>query len=341
MRAAVYHGSGSVEVVERPTPVPAGDQVLIQVAVCGICGTDRHIYHGEYAARPPVVLGHEYSGVVAAVGPGVADLLPGTPVAVDPNIACRVCRPCRRGQPHLCSNLRALGVDLDGGFAEYTLAPRAQCFALPEGVSLLEGAMAEPVACCVHGMDLAQVRTGDTVVVIGGGAIGLILAQLARLQGAGRVVVSDPLAFRREMALRLGADAVVDPTAEDPLAMGGALEGGADVAIEAVGATSTAAQAVAWAAPGATVLWFGVTPPGQVVAVEPNLVFQKELTILGARMNPHTHAHAIALLASGRLSVRPLITQQAPLEALAELLARGPGEQIKTAITPNPGLILT
>jgi 2-desacetyl-2-hydroxyethyl bacteriochlorophyllide A dehydrogenase len=339
MRTAVFHGVGRLEIVERATPRPGPGQVLLQVAACGICGTDRHIFHGEFATRPPVIIGHEYAGIVVEIGPGVTDLAPGDHVAVDPNIACGVCRPCRRGQVHMCRNLTALGVDLDGGFAEYSLAPRAQCYALPQEVSLLEGAMAEPLACCVHGMDLAQVRSGDAVAVIGGGAIGQILAQLARLQGAGRVVLSDPAASRREMALRLGADAAIDPLAEDPLAAGGALEDGADVVIEAVGSARTTAQAITWAAPGAAVLWFGVTPPGEAVAVEPNLIFQKELTIRGARINPYTHGRALALLGSGRLQVRPLITQQAPLEALPALLAEGPGDQIKTVIVPDPALL--
>ncbi len=339
MRAAVFHGVGHMELVERPRPQPGPDQVLIQVAACGICGTDRHIMHGEFATHPPVIIGHEYAGIVTEVGSSVADLAPGMAVTVDPNITCGTCRPCRRGQVHMCRNLTALGVDMDGGFAEYALAPRAQCYPLPQGVSLLEGAMAEPLACCIHGMDLAGVRSGDVVAVIGGGAIGQILAQLARLQGAGRVVVSDLATSRRQMALSLGADAAVDPLQGDPLAENGPLAGGADVVIEAVGSPQTTAQAIRWAAPGGTVLWFGVTPPGETVAIEPNLIFQKELTIRGARINPYTHGRALALLASGRLRVEPLITQRAPLEALPTLLTEGPGDQIKVVITPNPALL--
>ena len=334
MRAAVYHGVGEIEIMERPMPVPGPGDVLVRVAACGVCGTDHHIYHGEFATRPPLIIGHEYAGVVEAVGEGVTDLAPGMQVAIDPNISCGICRPCRRGQVHMCRNLMALGVDMDGGFAEYSLTPRAQCYRLPEGVSLLVGAMVEPVACCVHGIDLSGICAGDTVAVIGGGAIGQILAQLARLQGAGLLVLSDPVASRREMALRLGADAVLDPTADEPLAAGGALEGGADVVIEAVGSARTTAQAIDWAAPGATVLWFGVTPPGDTVPVEPNRVFEKELTIRGARINPHTHERALALLASGRVTVEALITQQIFLEALPDLLADGAPDQIKTVVSP-------
>jgi L-iditol 2-dehydrogenase len=334
MKAAIFHGTGRIEIAEVPVPEPGPDDVIVRVGACGICGTDRHIFHGEFTTQPPVIIGHEYAGVITATGAEVATLQVGDRVAIDPNMSCGTCAPCRRGQIHMCSHLRALGVDTDGGFAEYSRVPQAQCYRLPDRLGLLEGAMTEPVACCVHGMDLAGVRSGDTVAVIGGGAIGQIMAQLARLQGAGRVVVSDLSATRREMALTLGADTVIDPLAQDPLCAGGLLEEGAQVVIEAVGSARTNAQALDWAAPGGTVLWFGVTPPDQTVTVSPNLIFEKELTIRGARINPFTHARALALLGSGRLTVSPLITQRATLDELPALLAAGPDDHIKTVIVP-------
>jgi 2-desacetyl-2-hydroxyethyl bacteriochlorophyllide A dehydrogenase len=334
MKAAVFHGIGDMRVSQVADPIPGPGQVVIRVHACGICGTDRHIFHGEFSTRPPVVIGHEYAGVVTTIGEGVTGLHPGDRVAIDPNMPCGQCVPCRRGQVHMCRNLMALGVDTDGGFAEYSVVPEAQCYLLPQSMSLLEGAMTEPLACCVHGMDLAGVRSGDTVAVIGGGAIGQMMAQLARLQGAGHVIVSDLSAARREMALDLGADAVIDPASEDPLCTRGVLADGANVVIEAVGTASTNAQAIDWAARAGTVLWFGVTPPGQTVMVHPNLIFEKELTIRGARINPYTHARAIALLGSGRLTVAPLITLQASLDDLPGLFAAGPGDHIKTVIVP-------
>ncbi len=334
MRAAVFLGDGQLELREAPVPTPGPGDVLIQVAACGICGTDRHIMHGEFRTAPPVVIGHEYAGTVVAVGHQVDDLQVDDHVTVDPNITCGICRPCQRGQVHMCRNLTALGVNRDGGFAEYALAPRSQCYRLPEQVDLLDGAMTEPLACCIHGIDLAGIRAGDRVAVIGGGAIGQLLAQLARLSGAGIVVVSDTLAERRQMALQLGADVAIDPLHEDPVTIGGVIEGGADVVIEAVGSRVTNRQAIDWAAPGGTVLWFGVTPPGQTVEVEPNLIFEKELRIQGARINPFTHNRAVALLGSGRIAVRPLITQQIGLDQLAtELLQPSPG-QVKTVVIP-------
>lgn len=334
MKAAVFEGPGRLAVRECPVPQPAPDEVLIRVAACGICGTDRHIMHGEFATHPPVIIGHEVAGTIAAVGADVHDLHEGDAVAIDPNILCGMCRPCQRGVVHMCQHLTALGVDRDGGFAEYAVAPRKQCYRLPQSVSLLHGAMIEPLACCVHGIDLAGIRPGDRVIVIGGGAIGQLLAQLARLCGAATVVVSDPVPERRALAMKLGADAACDPLAADPTAPGMWVEGGADVVIEAVGSQPTTRQALAWAAPGGTVLWFGVTPPGQTIPVEPNMIFQKELRIQGARINPFTHSRAVALLGAGRVNVAPLITQQISLDELPAELAEPKAGQVKTVVLP-------
>jgi len=333
MKAAVFYGTGDLRIEERAVPQVGPGQVLVRVAACGICGTDRHIYHGEFATEPPVIIGHEFAGQVIEVGTGVDELAPGDNVAIDPNIPCGICRPCRRGKIHLCENLRAIGVSQDGGFADLCLLPRAQCYNLPASVSPLAGAMTEPLSCCVRGIDQAGIQVGDTVAVIGGGAIGQMLAQLARLCGATRLVLSDPIPSRREMAISLGAvDTVIDPLHENPLALGGVLEGGADVVIEAVGSVTTTRQAVAWAARGATILWFGVTPPGQMVEVEPNEIFYKELTIRGARINPFTHSRALALLVSGQVRVEPLITRRITLDELPRALQEPPGQDVKTVV---------
>jgi L-iditol 2-dehydrogenase len=140
MQAAIFRGIGQIDVVEVPVPRPGPGQVIVRVAACGICGTDRHIFHGEFSTRPPVIIGHEYAGVVSAVGEGVTTVSVGDRVAIDPNMPCGYCAPCRRGQIHMCQNLTALGVDTDGGFAEYSLVPEAQCYRLPERLSFLEGA---------------------------------------------------------------------------------------------------------------------------------------------------------------------------------------------------------
>ncbi len=327
MQAAVYEGVGRVRLVERPDPRPGVDELLVQVQASGICGTDRHIFHGESPARAPVILGHEFVGRVVAVGDEVDPVWVGRQVSVDPNVYCGQCDYCRDGRPQLCTHLEAIGVTRDGGFAQYCVVPEKQALPVPEGLRVKEAAMAEPVACCVHGIDLAGIRAGQTVAVLGGGAIGLILAQLAWAQGAADVVVSEPAAPRRQIAAEIGLEAI------PPEELAGRLPDGADVVIEAVGARATTAQALEIARRGATVLFFGVTPMGQKIEVEPFQIYQKELTIKGSALNPFTQQRALALLGSGRVKVAPLITHTIDLADLPNILASpAPPEMVKAMV---------
>ncbi len=329
MRALVFEGKGRVGVREQLKPEIQAGHVLVRVKACGVCGTDGHIFHGEFPASAPVVLGHEYAGEVVEVGAGVTDLRPGQRVAVDPNVVCGTCRPCHQGKVHLCENLTALGVNYDGGFAEFSLAPRQQLYPFPERLDWAAAAMAEPIACCLHGTDLAAIRPGQTVLVIGGGAIGQIHAQLAKLSGAGRVVLSDPVAGRRELARQLGVDDTLDPRAQTVEEMRAALGGGADVVVEAVGSAPTAEQSLQLAAAGGTVIWFGVAAPGARCNVSPFDIYRREITVRGSFVNPFTHSRALALLAASRLQVGPLITRQVGLEQLPAVLAEPAGDDVK------------
>ena len=158
MKAAVFYGKGDIRVEEHAIPAPAADQVQLRVKAAGVCGTDMHIYAGAKGAtecEPPVVLGHEFSGVVEQVGAGVTRFRAGDRVTVDPNIACHACHFCRTGRPHLCEGMVATGVNLDGGFAQLCNVREEQTYLLPDGVSFEEGALCEPVGCCLHGMDMA------------------------------------------------------------------------------------------------------------------------------------------------------------------------------------------
>ena len=218
MKGAFFLGNREFEVRDMEKRPLAADEVRIRVMACGVCGTDVHIYHGEAGSAevtPPVVLGHEYAGIVEEVGADVKGLAPGDHVAVDPNIYCGACTPCRDGKKQFCEHLQALGVTRDGGFAQYSAAPAAQCFKLAPELPFEAGAMAEPLACCLHGIDAAGIRPGSTVCVIGGGAIGLLMVQLARLSGAAKVILSEPVELRRSAGLSVGADLAVDPLRED------------------------------------------------------------------------------------------------------------------------------
>ena len=187
MKACYFLGDKNFEVQDIDIPEALPGTVVIKNMVCGICGTDVHIYHGEPGSAdvtPPIVLGHEYSGEVIAVGEGVTGISCGDHVTIDPNIYCGSCVACRSGKKQMCDSMEAIGVTRDGGFAQYSRVPASQVYVLSPEISFEAGAMAEPVACCLHGIDLAGIRAGDRVCVVGGGAIGLIMVQLARLSGA-------------------------------------------------------------------------------------------------------------------------------------------------------------
>ncbi len=325
MKATYFLGGGRFETREEPIPAYGADDVLVRVAACGICGTDVHIWHGDKGSAevtPPVVLGHELAGVVEAVGAGVTAFMPGDHVTVDPNSYCGRCRWCRIGKKQLCERLYAVGVNRNGGFAEYCSVPQAQCFLLDPEVPLRYGAMTEPLACCLHGIDRARIRTGDTVLVVGGGAIGLMMLQLARLQGASKVVVSEPVAMRREIALSLGADGVIDPVHGSVAERLEAILGrpGADVVIECVGNTLAVKQAFEAADRGSTVLLFSVPKPGTAHPLDLMDVYRKELTVVGSMINPDTHARAAALINGGLIRFEEIITHSYPVEKLEEAI---------------------
>jgi 2-desacetyl-2-hydroxyethyl bacteriochlorophyllide A dehydrogenase len=327
MRAVRLLDVGDVRVQDLDDPSPAEDTALVRVEACGICGTDRHIFHGEYPARTPLTLGHEFAGTIVAAGPRAA-LAPGLRVAVDPNIPCGVCRECRRGEVALCPRRVALGVDLDGGLADYVLIPRSQAYPLPPGMPAAYGALCEPLACCLRGLDLAAIRPGMAAVVLGGGVIGQLMVQLARLAGARAVVLITRQASRRALAEELGATASLDPREGDVVARingpGGLLPGGADVVLECVGAADTFEQSVAMAGRGGTVLVFGVPPQDAQARISPFEIFARELRIVGSYLNPLTHGRAVELVASGRLSLDPLITHRLSIDEIPRLVAAAP-----------------
>ncbi len=343
MKASFFLGAGehAFEVRELQLPPLAPDEVMVKVMSCGICGTDVHIYHGEEGSAqvtPPVVLGHEFSGIVAETGSAVTALRVGDHVTIDPNIYCGECVPCRTGKKQNCEHLSAIGVTRNGGFGEACICPQAQCLKVNDDVDFDEAAMTEPLACILHGIDLAGIRIGDTVCVIGGGTIGQIMIQLARLSGAASVILSEPVAMRRQMGLRLGADAAVDPAAGDISAQLEEITGrpGADVVIECAGNEEAAKQAIAAAGLGATVLFFSVPPVHAAVPLPLFQVFKKELKIIGSIINPDTHLRAVAMINSGRLRLKELVTHCYGLDRLEEAIRmQDSPDSVKVCIHPQ------
>ena len=340
MKANYFLGNGQFEVREEAIPEIGTRDVLVRVAACGVCGTDVHIYHGDKgsaAVHPPVVLGHELSGTVVKAGGQVNSLQTGDHVSIDPNSYCGKCHYCQIGKKQLCENLYAVGVNRNGGFEEYCAVPENQCFLLAPSVPLKYGAMAEPLACCLHGIDRAGIRVGDTVCVIGGGAIGLIMVQLAKLSGASRVILSEPVAMRREIGLRIGADCTIDPSRENVSEAIRALIGrpGTDVVIECAGNTTAVRQAFEAAKRGTTVLLFSVPKAGTFCDLSLEDVYQKELTVMGSMINPDTHGRAVELINQGKIRLEELITHSFPVERLQEAIRmQMSDESIKVIVEP-------
>ncbi len=340
MLAARLNAIGDMRVEDVTRPAPGRGDVLVRVEACGLCGSDRHMFKGEYPTALPVTLGHEFSGIVEVAGSEVTRIVPGMRVTGDPNIACGNCPQCRSGRVNLCETLTAIGVFRDGGFAEYVLMPEGQAHELPLALNPLHGAFTEPVACCLHGLDVARIQPGGSVAVLGGGVIGLVMVQLARLAGATTVVLSTRQAPRRQLALELGATHVIDPAAVDPVAAiagaSGIVPKGVDVVLECAGVAETFRQSVGIARRGGAVVVFGVMPKGEVVAVSPFDLLFSELRIEGAYLNPMTHARAAKMIASGTLELDRLISRVIPLSELPSTLRAPPAlGEVKIVVAPG------
>lgn len=336
MKSAVFYGKHDIRIEEHEMPNPGSRDVLIRVKACGVCGTDVHIYEGDKGAAevtPPTILGHEFSGVVEAVGAEVRGYRPGDRVCVDPNCYCGACTPCRNGVAHYCEHMIGYGTTVDGGFAEFCAVNERQVYLLGDHTTFEQGAMTEPLACCLHGIDMCGIRPGSQAVVIGGGMIGLLMLQLARLAGAAKVALLEPVEEKRQVAAKLGADVCIDPLQGDvkaQLKKAGFTWIG--TVIECVGRPSTIEQAIDIAGNKAVVMMFGLTKPDETISVKPFEIFQKELELKASYINPYTQKRALDLIDSGRIDVASMIYGTYGLEKLEEILsspaARAKGKYI-------------
>ncbi len=331
MRVATWRGETRFTIDEVPEPAPGPGEVLVRVHTAGICGSDIHATQGLFPVTPPRVMGHEYSGVVVGAGKGVSRRLLDRAVACEPNYGCGSCPECRAGRRSQCPACVRVG-----GFAERVILPARNVHSLPDGLDLATAALAEPAACCLAGLEMFRMPRGATVLVIGGGVMGLLTLALARARGAATAILSDPIASRRERARRLGADVLVDPATEDlkdvvARVTGG---GGVDVACEAVGTPQLVAQAIAVTRPRGFVQLVGVSPVGSRLPADLYDIHYRELTIRGAYGRGAAFRRALALLP--KLGVEDLITARYPLERIGEGIAHATaGRGIKTVVTPN------
>ncbi len=327
MKSSVFYKKHDIQIEERDIPTPREHEVLINVKACGICGTDVHIYEGSPGSADvtkPTVLGHEFSGIITEVGSAVRNLKVGDRVTVDPNWYCGNCTPCRDGVVHYCQNMLSYGVTLDGGFQEYCAVNEKVVYRLGNHTSYEQGAMVEPLGCCLHGIDMCEIKSGDKVVVIGGGMIGLLMLQLAKLEGASKVALLEPVEAKRNVGMQMGADLCIDPIKQDANAV--LKEAGFDrvnVVIECVGRTNTIAQAIEIAGYKSIVMMFGLTKPDETIDVKPFELFKKEIVLKASFINPCTHQRALDLIDNGRIDVSSMIYEVAPLAQLETILRDG------------------
>jgi L-iditol 2-dehydrogenase len=329
MRAVQLRAVGDIAVVEVEMPHLGPGEVLVRVLAAGICGTDRHLFKGEFPCAPPVTLGHEFCGEVVAVGAGVTVPL-GTRIACDPNIACGTCAQCRRGRVNLCLRNVAIGIHRDGGLAEFATLPAHR--ALPVGeLDPSHAAFAEPLACTLHGVDIGVPGPGETVIVLGGGVIGLLAVQLARNAGA-EVLLVTRHADKRALAQRLGARATAATEAEAQELM----PGGADLVLECAGVAETVEMAPRLTRAGGRVVVLGVLPRGAKVSIEPFDLLFREIRLLHSFINPFTQGRAIQMLAAGQIDVAPLVSRSIPLAEAPQAIAQAarPGE-VKVMVVPD------
>lgn len=325
MKAAVYHGKQDLRVEEVPVKELEDNEVLIKVKYCGVCGTDIHIFNGDggsFEVTPPLIPGHEFSGTVEKTGAGVTAVKVGDRVSGDPNDMCGECYFCKNAMQHFCTNNIGIGTTMDGGFAEYVVMREKQVYKFSESLSFIEAAMAEPISCCLHGIDLCNIKAGDTVLVMGGGPIGMIMLQLAKYAGAAKLIMSEPVEEKREQAIKLGATKTINPMEEDVQAVLADYCANVDVVIECVGNIHTQEDAVKFAGKGATVMYFGLAAPEDSFPLKPDDIFKKELKITSSFINPYTFERAIQVLESKTIDLESLITNIVPLDDIADVFTK-------------------
>lgn len=318
MKALVLTGAQQFAIQELPTPSFGPDEVLINTAYAGVCGTDHDLYEGRpgsAAAVPPIVLGHENSGVVKAVGANVTNVRSGDHVAVDPNIYCGQCRYCLTRRPELCDHLSAIGVTRNGGLEQQFTAPATVVYKLPDEVDLRSAAVIEPISCAVHGVDLLDLHPCQTALVIGDGFMGQLFVQVLQAFGVHRVDLAGIFDDKLKRNSDLFGVRKTYNTRHKAIP-----ENTYDIVVEAVGLPSTQSDAVKATCKGAQVLMFGVGPQEAHFKMNTYDIYKKQLTIQGSFINPLTFNDAIALLASGKLNVEPLISHELTLEHVQDLL---------------------
>lgn len=336
--AKLAPGNGHVGLLDIPIPEIRPGHVLIDVKAAGVCGTDIHIYHGEYDSNPPVIMGHEVAGVVAEIGDGVTNCQIGDRVTCETYFyVCGRCHFCRSGLPNLCPNRKSIGSGVHGGFTRYLLVPDHNIHHLPANVDEIAGALSEPLTCCVHALERTRVEPGETVVVSGPGAIGLLMAQVVKAAGGTTVVLgTDVDATRLAMANELGSDLTINVMVDDAKAIiDEQTDGvGADVVFECAGAAASAQSCLELVRRRGRYGQVGLF--GRRIEWDLDLVAYKELEVHGTFAHlPSAWRKALKLMAAEKVQTRPLVSAIMPItewQAAFDAFERRDG--LKIVLTP-------
>ncbi|MFB7777353.1 zinc-dependent alcohol dehydrogenase family protein [Streptomyces bauhiniae] len=329
MKAAVIESVGRAVVTEVPDPTPGPRDVVVEVAACGICGTDLHILQGEFAPRLPIVPGHEFAGQVVGIGSQVTEVAVGDQVAVDPSLYCYECRFCRDGHNNMCERWAAIGVTTAGGAAQYAVAPVANCVKLPEHVRPQDAALIEPLSCAVRGYDILNSRLGAHVLIYGSGTMGLMMLELAKRTGAASVDMVDINPARLETAKLLGVSGSAADADELDRPQGW------EIVIDATGNAAAIQDGLGRVAKAGTYLQFGVADYATRVTIDPYRIYNQEITITGSMAVLHSYERAAELFAGGVLNPDVFISDRIALENYPQALeqfAAGVGRKI--VVTP-------
>lgn len=330
MKALQIEEANRVTVVERTTPQPERNEILIQVMASGICGTDIHILRGEYLGDYPVIPGHEFSGIVQEVGASVSRFRIGDRVAVEPNIACDNCYSCLNNRQNFCLNWQAIGVTRPGGMAQVVVAPEKAVFSIGD-LAFEHGAFVEPLSCVLHGAERAQVNLADRIAILGAGPIGILLLQTVLLQGAEQVTVVEKIPARAKLAEVYGARRTLN-------SLNDLEHDHYDVVIDATGSIPLMERTIDFVRPGGTILLFGVPPSGRQIRLQAFEIFHKGLTILSSFTSVRNSYQAVALLQSKQIDVSRLISHRLALarfEKGVEMIEQGLDDVKKVMILPQ------
>ena len=316
MQAIVFPAPETIAIERVPDPTPAPDEVVVQVAACGICGTDVHIARNEYMSTFPLIPGHEFSGKVVAVGKAVTDFKVGERVAVDPNLYCGHCDFCRNEQANHCRNWEGVGITRSGGFAEYVAAPARACYRIPDHLTDAQAAFIEPLACVIHALKRISVPPAAQTLIFGAGPMGLLLLQALRHRGASQVVMVEKQPARLDLATQLGGTAI-PVNGQQAEALRDIAPYGFDLVIDATGVPAVIEQAFSYLRPRGQYLQFGVTPMDASIRLRPYDLFRNDWTVIGSFALCYTFLPASAWLANGVVDVSKLVSHTVPMADFA------------------------